>query len=372
MYYSLVLCMSVCDRVFFFCALRFQIECRFHDIDGDRDDIVYRVPAKVESAAYKDRFMKIFCELPPLEEVLSGSHDLIHGPRFLYSAERFGISIAEVDDGEKALVVHGNDVLDVCRLERTRRRRRARNGSGPAICLRPLSLHKLFDPENTIEASHLIAWLDFHIKVAGAKHVYLEDRWGNIIDTMASEDLESYRALMAYIDRDLLSMISFPYFSEMQTNKQTSNMRYLSTYDQIVAYELCLMHARQMGDLFLMPLDSDEWFRTWKSLDHGEVSGSGGTAPVPLETAISTLLRARDVHANEVDEIKIARFDMHRRTDVDEYGNVRNIAEDVSLWPVEAYDLRSQTYHKMPRSTLNPWNAGVMVRCMASSPIHSM
>ena len=205
---------------------------------------------------------------------------------------------------------------------------------------------------------HLFAWIDYHLSIAGIQHLYLLDRWGDIQSRM-SPNSEGAKLFKHLISQHKLTLISFPFFSEMQTNKHTSSMRYLSTYDQVIAYEVCLMHARQMADTWLMPLDSDEWFRTKLISDK-----TGMESPVPVIDALNDILKSRDLSPEEVSEIKIPRFDMHKieLNTADEF--------DASLWPIEVYQARSNVYHHQPRSTLNPYNCGVM-NIHANMPLKS-
>ena len=316
------------------------VECLLHDAASG--EVVHRTAARVESGAYGGLLLRIFCQV-----------DAGAAAGALGASDRFGVSFAS-PAGSTAFAIHG-DSFDVCRMEGRRHRRQLARGGAPpgaAICLRPLSLHRLFDSEYTVELEHLVAWTAWHVYLAGAQHVYVQDRWGEIGRQIESEPSSwaagVYRRL---VDDAKITLISFPYFSPMQTDKHASNMRYLSTYDQVLAYEVCLAHARQMGDAWLVPLDSDEWFR---------IAGGGtGGRPAELGRAIDSLLESRGLAAADVAEIKFLRFDMHSHASAGE-GDEARFVGNASQWPVEAYGYRAREFHPKPRSTLSPWNAGVM------------
>ena len=99
----------------------------------------------------------------------------------------------------------------------------------------------------------------------------------------------------------------------------------------------------------------------WKKMLYVRVGGvdAGGGHPTELWSAIDALLDSRSLTPSDVAEIKFLRYDMHSHASADE-SDESGFLGNASQWPVEAYRYRARNYHPKPRSTLNPWNAGVM------------
>ena len=88
---------------------------------------MYTTPAQIESEAYGDLLLKIFCQVPLAFKSLS-------------HLKKFRISLHALKEDD-SFAVHGAQ-FNVCRMENLRKKR---NTKGPAACLRPLSWHKLSD-----------------------------------------------------------------------------------------------------------------------------------------------------------------------------------------------------------------------------------
>jgi hypothetical protein len=100
-------------------------------------------------------------------------------------------------------------------------------------------------------------WVDYHLLI-GFTHIYLYDRWGDDL-------LETLRA---YIARGTVTLVPFPFFSEVQVRQKYLKAQVTGwapntakTYDHAVAAEHCLMLARQNGDPWVLFEDLDEFIK---------------------------------------------------------------------------------------------------------------
>eukprot|EP00897_Mesotaenium_endlicherianum_P010664 jgi/Mesen1/9626/ME000669S09062 len=164
-----------------------------------------------------------------------------------------------------------------------------------SVCVRPFASARPFMSETgspTSSDARIVEWIDAHL-LAGVDHIYFFDR----------DPGKRRRLLRPYVRRGQLLHLPFPDWSEvhfrLEYKKSGDTYNFPTAYDQIPAYELCLMLGRRYGDTWQFHTDLDEFLLT----PHPE----RGSLKRRLTRAVAAEEAAR---GHRVKVLSIQRFDV--------------------------------------------------------------
>ncbi|GJP79005.1 hypothetical protein CLOP_g9258 [Closterium sp. NIES-67] len=165
----------------------------------------------------------------------------------------------------------------------------SRKEEGLAVCVRPFYSHGLFSTKTSFPEASIREWLDVHT-LLGVHRFYLYDRFGS-----AARPL-----LRPWIRQGLVVHVAFPYWSSVFVNPPAraqahvpDSPPYPELYDQVIAFQHCLMLARRNRDRWIAALDLDEFLSYPHTQPHllpsviSKLEGSSQSteAPHPFQSA---------------------------------------------------------------------------------------
>ncbi|CAI7906162.1 unnamed protein product, partial [Closterium sp. NIES-54] len=137
----------------------------------------------------------------------------------------------------------------------SRRRRRRSAGMGAvSICLRPVHKRQMFSDNVAVSDTRLLEWIDACL-LMGVDRIYAYDRYSTHIRAL----------LWEYIARGQVVHVPFPNWSEVffrqahYDGKAKKPYAFPDIYDQVIAFEHCMMLGRRFGDRWQLQIDSDEF-----------------------------------------------------------------------------------------------------------------
>ncbi|CAI5481664.1 unnamed protein product [Closterium sp. Yama58-4] len=123
-----------------------------------------------------------------------------------------------------------------------------------SICLRPVHKRQMFSDNVAVSDVRLIEWIDACL-LMGVNRIYVYDRYATHIRAL----------LWEYIARGQVVHVPFPNWSEVffrqaqYDGKAKKPYAFPDIYDQVIAFEHCMMLGRRFGDRWQLQIDSDEF-----------------------------------------------------------------------------------------------------------------
>ncbi|CAI5496719.1 unnamed protein product [Closterium sp. Naga37s-1] len=133
----------------------------------------------------------------------------------------------------------------------------SRSGAGMgavSICLRPVHKRQMFSDNVAVSDTRLLEWIDACL-LMGVDRIYVYDRYATHIRAL----------LWEYIARGQVVHVPFPNWSEVFYRQAQYDGRakkpyaFPDIYDQVIAFEHCMMLGRRFGDRWQLQIDSDEF-----------------------------------------------------------------------------------------------------------------
>ncbi|CAI6010440.1 unnamed protein product [Closterium sp. NIES-65] len=123
-----------------------------------------------------------------------------------------------------------------------------------SICLRPVHKRQMFSDNIAVSDVRLLEWIDACL-LMGVDRIYVYDRYSTHIRAL----------LWEYIARGQVVHVPFPNWSEVffrqaqYDGKAKKPYAFPDIYDQVIAFEHCMMLGRRFGDRWQLQIDSDEF-----------------------------------------------------------------------------------------------------------------
>lgn len=230
-----------------------HLSCDFYEGHGRVAQVpgpLLSVPALV--ASYTQEYsLLLHCPLPSFDQL----------PPTLLRASNLQIQLRSSDPEE---LLH-MPPLPLCREGEEREEENVRRDEKPevkdeegkaGICLYPYREHRAFyisGRNNGNRTESLLEWIDYHL-LLGVSKVFFYDRYGD----------EKLPLVHKYVERGSVVHVPFPMWSEVFYRRETfinttAPYSFPAAYDQILAYEHCMMQGRRHNLAWLFFIDTDEY-----------------------------------------------------------------------------------------------------------------